>query len=150
MDSRARRRNTLYFIALAGLLAVIYASYRTLGMAGSPPEKSLSELLTALDQKQVARATLNARWGPGRLVGPRWGSVPQLLSGWVSAGRQTSPGAGIDHRDPAIVDESLADGAAAEHPALRRDRRVHGVPAENREAHRAPRWAELTFELNKR
>ena len=60
MDSRARRRNTLYFIALAGLLAVIYASYRTMGMAGSPPEKSLSELLTAMDQNQVARATLNA------------------------------------------------------------------------------------------
>ena len=42
------------------MLAVIYASYRTLGLGGSPPEKSLSDLLTAVDQKQVASATLNA------------------------------------------------------------------------------------------
>jgi len=45
---------------LAGLLAVIWASYKSFGAAGSPSEKPLSDLLSALDQKQVASATLNA------------------------------------------------------------------------------------------
>jgi len=60
MDSRAKRRNAIYLIMLAGLLAVIWASYKSFGAAGSPSEKSLSDLLSAVSQKQVANATLNA------------------------------------------------------------------------------------------
>lgn len=52
----SRRRNAIYFVVLAGLLAVVWVSYRSLG-ASSPPEKPLSELLTALDDKQVASGT---------------------------------------------------------------------------------------------
>jgi len=47
-------------IMLAGLLAVIWASYKSYGAAGSPSEKSLSDLLSAVSQRQVASATLNA------------------------------------------------------------------------------------------
>jgi len=58
MDSRARRRKVLYPIMLAGLLAIIWASYRSYaGVAGAPAEKPLSDLLTALDEKQVASGT---------------------------------------------------------------------------------------------
>jgi ATP-dependent Zn protease len=60
MVSRARRRNAFYLVLLAVLLAVIWASYKSYDAAGSKSEKSLTELLSALDQKQVASATLNA------------------------------------------------------------------------------------------
>jgi ATP-dependent Zn protease len=44
---------------LAGLLAVIWVSYRSFGVT-SPPEKPLSDLLTALDNKQVANGTFTS------------------------------------------------------------------------------------------
>ncbi len=50
----------MYFILLAGLLAVIWASYRSFGSASSPSEKPLSDLLLALDGKQVVSGTFNS------------------------------------------------------------------------------------------
>lgn len=59
MDSRrARRRNVYYPILLAGLLAILWAAYR-LGTP-TPPEKPLSALLTALDDKAVVSGTFQA------------------------------------------------------------------------------------------
>jgi ATP-dependent Zn protease len=60
MASRLRRRNLIYFILLAGLLALIYASYRSYSSTAAPTEKPLSDLLTALDDKQVAHGMFNS------------------------------------------------------------------------------------------
>ena len=49
-----RRRRTIYFVLLAGLLAIIWASYQSFSGTGARAEKPLSDLLTALDDKQVA------------------------------------------------------------------------------------------------
>lgn len=57
---RVGRRNVYYFILLAALLAIIFASYRSFSTAASPTEKSLGDLLTALDNKQVVNGTFNA------------------------------------------------------------------------------------------
>jgi ATP-dependent Zn protease len=54
-----RRRNVYYLILLVALLAIIFASYRSVN-AAAPPQKPLSDLLTALDQKQVVRGTFNS------------------------------------------------------------------------------------------
>src|SRR5260370_35825046 len=50
-----RHRSVYYLILLAGLLAVIFASYRSFNTA-ELPQKPLSDLLTALDQKQASMA----------------------------------------------------------------------------------------------
>src|SRR5260370_32424708 len=54
-----RHRSVYYLILLAGLLAVIFASYRSFNTA-ELPQKPLSDLLTALDQKQVVHGTFNS------------------------------------------------------------------------------------------
>src|SRR2546423_14253136 len=59
MGSRVRLRNVVYLILLAGLLAVIWASYRGFTDTKSPTEKPLSDLLTALDNKQVVHGSFN-------------------------------------------------------------------------------------------
>src|SRR5919204_669958 len=59
MVSPVRRRNTIYLmLLLAGLLAIGYGVVRT--TQGSLPEKPLSDLLTALDEKQVASGTFTS------------------------------------------------------------------------------------------
>lgn len=55
-----RRRKVLYAILLAALLAVIVASYQGFKTATALPQKALSELLTALDQKQVVSGTFDS------------------------------------------------------------------------------------------
>jgi ATP-dependent Zn protease len=60
MVSRLRRRNVVYVVMLAGLLAVIWASYRSFTDTKAATEKPLSDLLTALDNKQVVHGTFNA------------------------------------------------------------------------------------------
>jgi ATP-dependent Zn protease len=55
MALRLRRRNAIYFILLAGLLAIIWASYQSFNQTAARAEKPLSDLLTALDGKQVAK-----------------------------------------------------------------------------------------------
>src|SRR2546423_10255287 len=54
MAWRLRRRSTIYFILLAGLLAIIWASYQSVNQARAPAGKPLGDLLTALDAGQVA------------------------------------------------------------------------------------------------
>jgi ATP-dependent Zn protease len=53
-----RRRNALFLVLLAGLLGITWASYVTVAR-GSLPQKSLGDLLTALDNNQVATGTFN-------------------------------------------------------------------------------------------
>jgi ATP-dependent Zn protease len=60
MASRFRRRNVVYVILLAALVAVIWASYRSFTDSKAPTERPLSDLLTALDDKQVAHGTFNS------------------------------------------------------------------------------------------
>jgi hypothetical protein len=55
-----RRRNVLYAILLAALLAVIVASYQGFKTATALPEKPLSELLTALEPTQVVTGTFDS------------------------------------------------------------------------------------------
>jgi len=54
MALRLSRRSTIYFILLAGLLAIIWVSYQSLNQATAPAGKALGDLLTALDAGQVA------------------------------------------------------------------------------------------------
>ena len=54
MALRLSRRSTIYFILLAGLLAIIWASYQSVNQARAPAGKPLGDLLTALDAGQVA------------------------------------------------------------------------------------------------
>jgi len=60
MQGVRRRRNVLYAILLAALLAVIVAAYQGFQTATAFPQKPLSELLTALDQQQVASGTFDS------------------------------------------------------------------------------------------
>ena len=53
MASLFRRRRAIYFVLLAGLLAIIWASYQSFNQTAPRAEKPLSDLLTALDEKQV-------------------------------------------------------------------------------------------------
>jgi hypothetical protein len=59
MASRFRLRNVVYLILMAGLVAVVWASYRSFTDTKAPTEKPLSDLLTALDEKQVVLGTFN-------------------------------------------------------------------------------------------
>src|SRR5438094_2949687 len=54
MALRLSRRSTIYFILLAGLLAMIWASYQSFNHTTAPAGKRLGDLLTALDAGQVA------------------------------------------------------------------------------------------------
>lgn len=54
---RTRRRNSLYYIVLAGLLAVVWVSYKSFDAGNAPAEKPLSQLLTTVDNKEVRSAT---------------------------------------------------------------------------------------------
>ena len=53
MASLFRRRRAIYFVLLAGLLAIIWASYQSFDHTAMRADKPLSDLLTALDEKQV-------------------------------------------------------------------------------------------------
>ena len=53
MALRLRRHSILYFVLLAGSLAIIWASYQSFNQTAMRADKPLSDLLTALDEKQV-------------------------------------------------------------------------------------------------
>ena len=55
MALRLRRRSIIYFVLLAGSLAIIWASYQGFNQTAAPAAKPLSNLLTALDAGQVTR-----------------------------------------------------------------------------------------------
>src|SRR5256885_14356946 len=55
---RGRNRNIFYFILLAGLLAIIWASYKSFNTMAAPTDKTTSELIQAADAHNVKQATI--------------------------------------------------------------------------------------------
>ena len=55
---RGRNRNIFYFILLAGLLAIIWASYKSFNSIAAPADKTTSELIQAADEHNVKQATI--------------------------------------------------------------------------------------------
>ena len=55
---RGRNRNIFYFILLAGLLAIIWASYKSFNVAAAPTDKTTSELIQAADSHSIKQATI--------------------------------------------------------------------------------------------
>jgi cell division protease FtsH len=55
---RGRNRNIFYFILLAGLLAIIWASYKSFNTIAAPTDKTTSELIQAADAHNVHQATI--------------------------------------------------------------------------------------------
>src|SRR6266852_523550 len=57
---RGRNRNIFYFILLAGLLAIIWASYNCFNTNAAPSEKSTADLIAAADARQIDHATIKS------------------------------------------------------------------------------------------
>src|SRR6184192_3724534 len=57
---RGRNRNIFYFILLAGLLAIIWASYKSFNTVAGPQEKSTFDLIQAADNHQIDHATIKS------------------------------------------------------------------------------------------
>src|ERR1700694_1738574 len=55
---RGRNRNIFYFILLAGLLAIIWASYKSFNTIQAPADRTTSELIQAADSHNVKQATI--------------------------------------------------------------------------------------------
>jgi len=55
---RGRNRNIFYFILLAGLLAIIWASYKSFNQIAAPTDKTTSELIQAADSHNIKQATI--------------------------------------------------------------------------------------------
>jgi cell division protease FtsH len=55
---RGQRRNIVYFVLLAGLLAIVLASIRSFNVSSSPTDKSLSDFIQAVDTKNVTTAVI--------------------------------------------------------------------------------------------
>ena len=53
-----RNRNIFYFIVLAGLLAIIWASYRSFNNIAAPTDKSTYDLIQAADQHKIGKAVI--------------------------------------------------------------------------------------------
>jgi len=57
---RGRNRNIFYFILLAGLLAIIWASYKSFNTVAAPSDRSTSEFLQAADSHNIGEATIKS------------------------------------------------------------------------------------------
>src|SRR5205809_1278340 len=57
---RGRNRNIFYFILLAGLLAIIWASYKSFNTVAAPSDRSTYDLIEAADQGKVKDATIRS------------------------------------------------------------------------------------------
>ena len=57
---RGRNRNIFYFILLAGLLAIIWASYKSFNTVAAPSDRSTSEFLQAADGGTIGKATIKS------------------------------------------------------------------------------------------
>src|ERR1700704_3691234 len=57
---RGRNRNIFYFILLAGLLAIIWASYKSFNTISAPQEKSTFDLIAAADPHHIDHATIKS------------------------------------------------------------------------------------------
>src|ERR1700724_1411938 len=55
---RGRNRNIFYFIRLAGLLAIIWASYKSFNSIAAPGDKPTSELIQAADKGDIKQAVI--------------------------------------------------------------------------------------------
>jgi cell division protease FtsH len=55
---RGRNRNIFYFVLLAGLLAIIWASYKSFNQIAAPTDKTTSELIQAADSHNIKQATI--------------------------------------------------------------------------------------------
>ena len=55
---RGQRRNIVYFILLAGLLAIVLASIRSFNVTAQPTDKNLSEFISAIDGGNVKSAVV--------------------------------------------------------------------------------------------
>jgi cell division protease FtsH len=55
-----RNRNIFYFVLLAGLLAIIWASYKSFNQAVSPTDRSTYDLIEAADSGQVSSAVIKS------------------------------------------------------------------------------------------
>ena len=55
---RGRNRNIFYFILLAGLLAIIWASYKSFNQISAPGDRTTSELIQAADSHEVKQAVI--------------------------------------------------------------------------------------------
>src|ERR671936_1883356 len=57
---RGRNRNIFYFVLLAGLLAIIWASYKSFNTAVSPAERSTYDLIRAADEHKISSAVIKS------------------------------------------------------------------------------------------
>src|ERR1700752_4355603 len=57
---KGRNRNIFYFVLLAGLLAIIWASYKSFNTATSPTDKSTYDLIQAADAGRVYKAVIKS------------------------------------------------------------------------------------------
>ena len=57
---RGRNRNIFYFILLAGLLAIIWASYKSFNNIAAPTDKTTADLIAAADAHQIDHATIKS------------------------------------------------------------------------------------------
>jgi cell division protease FtsH len=57
---KGRNRNIFYFVLLAGLLAIIWASYKSFNTATSPTDKSTYDLIQAADQHKISNAVIKS------------------------------------------------------------------------------------------
>ncbi|HVS04595.1 MAG TPA: ATP-dependent zinc metalloprotease FtsH [Candidatus Dormibacteraeota bacterium] len=55
---RGRNRNIFYFILLAGLLAIIWASYKSFNSIAAPADRTTSELIKAADAGDIKQAVI--------------------------------------------------------------------------------------------
>src|SRR5947209_18868952 len=55
---RGRNRNIFYFILLAGLLAIIWASYKSFNRIAAPADRTTSEFLAAADGGKISTALI--------------------------------------------------------------------------------------------
>src|ERR1700738_4872293 len=55
---RGRNRNIFYFILLAGLLAIIWASYKSFNSIAAPGDKTTSELIQYADSHDIKQAVI--------------------------------------------------------------------------------------------
>jgi len=57
---RGRNRNIFYFILLAGLLAIIWASYKSFNQIAAPADKSTYDLIQAADGHRISSAVIKS------------------------------------------------------------------------------------------
>jgi cell division protease FtsH len=57
---RGQRRNIIYFVLLAVLLAVVWASYRSVNLGPGPQDKKLSDLIQAAESHEISNAVIKS------------------------------------------------------------------------------------------